>query len=177
MANRIWHWHFGRGIVATVDNFGRLGDRPTHPELLDWLARRLVAANWSIKSLHRTIMLSSTYQISTRHDARAARIDPENKLLWKMNRRRLTAEELRDTIIVRGTGLNLQMGGSLLKVKNRAYVTGSGTNVTDEYDNRRRSVYLPVIRSAVYDVFQTHLLVNFQVSSLSDLASLKFIIP
>ena len=155
MANRIWHWHFGRGIVASVDNFGKLGDRPTHPGLLDWLATDFVNENWSIKSLHRKIMLSSTYQMSTRHDELSASVDPENKLMWRVNRRRLSAEEIRDTVIYHGGGLDQKMGGSLLKVKNRAYVTGSGSNLTDEFDNRRRSVYLPVVRSSVFDVLQT----------------------
>ena len=100
-------------------------------------------------------MRSATYQMSTRYDANAAKVDPDNRLIWRANRRRLTAEEIRDSMIVHGAGLDLAMGGSLLKVANRDYVTVSGTNVTDEYDNRRRSVYLPVVRSAVYDVFQT----------------------
>ena len=155
MVNRIWHWHFGTGLVRSLDNLGRLGERPTHPRLLDWLARRFVAGGWSIKSLHRAIMLSSTYQMSTRYNAAADKADPQNELYWRVNRRRLEAEEIRDAVLAVGGGLDLKMGGTLLKVKNRAYVTSSGTQITNEYDNARRSVYLPVVRSSVFDVFQT----------------------
>ena len=74
MVNRIWRWHFGQGLVATPDNFGTIGDRPVHPELLDWLARRFIEGGWSIKAMHRLIMLSSTYQMSAAHDARAMQV-------------------------------------------------------------------------------------------------------
>ena len=96
MVNRIWRGHFGEGLVRTPDNFGRLGERPDNQPLLDWLARRFVEAGWSIKAMHRLIMLSSTYQMSTAYDERAAQADPENRLLWRMNRRRLEAEAIRD---------------------------------------------------------------------------------
>ena len=156
MVNRVWHWHFGRGIVASVDNFGRLGNRPTHPRLLDWLAVEFEENNWSLKQLHRSIMLSSTYQMSSAENSQAASIDPENTLLWRVNRRRLNAEEARDSIVAVGTGLDPTMGGSLLTTKNHEYVTSTTkAGESGEYDNWRRSIYLPVIRSAVYDVFQT----------------------
>jgi hypothetical protein len=155
VVNRLWRWRFGRGIVASVDNFGRLGSLPTHPQLLDWLALELRKRRGSLKSVHREILLSSTYQMSTAYNAAAAERDPENQLLWRMNRRRLSGEEVRDSVLQLGPGLSSVMGDTLLKVKNRAYVTGSNTNITDEYDNQRRSVYLPVVRSSVYDVFQT----------------------
>ena len=155
IVNRLWHWHFGTGIVASVDNFGALGELPSHPMLLDWLAGKLMRSRGSLKALHREMMLSSTYRMSTRYDPRGAAVDPDNRLLWRMSRRRLTAEEVRDAILTHGGGLDLSMGGSLLKVANRAYVTSTGTNVTVEYQNRRRTVYLPVVRSAVYDVLQT----------------------
>ena len=99
MVNRIWLWHFGDGLVRSPDNFGRLGDRPVHPELLDWLAHRFVESGWSIKAMHRLIMLSSTYQMSTRYDSQAALVDPENRLHWRMSRRRLEAEAIRDAIL------------------------------------------------------------------------------
>ena len=155
IANRLWHWHFGVGLVPSVDNFGKLGDPPSHPQLLDWLATELTNNRWSLKHLHRQIMLSSTYQMSTQSSTSAAAIDPENRLLWRMNRRRLSAEEIRDSIIAHGTGIDGTIGGSLLKVKNRAYVTNSNSSLTNEYTNERRSVYLPVVRSAIYDVLQT----------------------
>ena len=155
MVNRIWRWRFGRGIVASVDNFGSLGSRPTHPQLLDWLALEFSRQQGSLKALHRVMLSSSTYQMSSQYNAHNDSQDPENKLLWRMRRRRLSGEELRDSVLQIGPGLDHVMGGTLLKVKNRAYVTGSGTNITDEYDNFRRSVYLPVIRSSVFDVLQT----------------------
>ena len=154
MANRLWRWHFGRGIVSSVDNFGTLGELPTHPELLDFLTLELGNHDGSLKHLHRTIMMSATYQMSTAYNADGVAADPENKLMWRFNRRRLTGEELRDSVLALGSGLDSTMGGTLLKVKNRAYVTVSGTNLTTEFENRRRSVYLPVVRSSVYEVLQ-----------------------
>ena len=88
IANRLWQWHFGRGLVRTSSDFGRLGEPPSHPELLDYLARRFVGNNWSIKYLHRLILLSSTYRQSSA-DNPAASTDPSNRLLWKFNRQRL----------------------------------------------------------------------------------------
>ena len=154
MVNRIWRWHFGRGIVPSTDNFGRLGERPTNEPLLDWLARRFIAEKWSIKAMHRLIMLSGTYQMSTDFDEKAAKVDPENKLLWRMNRRRLEAEAIRDAIMAVGGGLDLAMGGSMLTLKDREYVTGDKNRDRTDYDINRRAVYLPVNRSSLYDVFQ-----------------------
>ena len=92
MANRLWRWHFGRGIVPSTDNFGRLGQQPTNQPLLDWLALRFIESGWSIKKMHRTMMLSSAYRMSSEYNEHASEIDPENALLWRMNRRRLEAE-------------------------------------------------------------------------------------
>ena len=154
IANRVWLGHFGEGIVRSPDNFGTLGERPTHPALLDWLAVRLVKDRWSLKSLHRTVMLSNTYRMSTVYDPRAAQIDPENRLLWRRNRIRLEAEAIRDSILAVSGQLDLGVGGSLLTFKNREYVTSTANRDTTSYDSPRRAVYLPVIRSALYDVFQ-----------------------
>jgi hypothetical protein len=154
MVNRIWRWLFGDGLVRTPDNFGMLGERPVNQPLLDWLAVRFVESGWSIKAMHRLIMLSSTYQMSTTFDERAAQTDPENRLHWRMNRRRLEAEALRDALLALGGHLDPGMGGSLLNGKNREYVTSTANRNYDQYDSRRRSLYLPVIRSALYDVFQ-----------------------
>jgi hypothetical protein len=154
MANRIWHWHFGAGLVRTTDNFGTLGETPSHPELLDWLAHRFVESGWSIKAMHRTIMLSATYQMSAAYDSAAAQIDPDNRLIWRMNRRRLEAEAIRDSILSVSGQLDLSMGGTLLDSSNRVYVKGYPNSVYDKYDFNRRSVYLPVLRSMLYDVFQ-----------------------
>ncbi len=154
IANRIWHWHFGQALVRSPDNFGRLGQRPTHPALLDFLALKLQDEDWSLKSLHRAIMLSSTYQMSSDWNERYAESDPENKLIWRMNRRRLEAEEIRDSLLAVGDNLDRRMGGSLLPTKNRAYVTSTANIDIAVYDTRRRSLYLPVVRSALYSVFQ-----------------------
>lgn len=154
MVNRIWRWHFGVGLVRSTDNFGLLGERPTHPELLDWLACRFIESGWSIKAMHRLILGSSTWQQSTRYQHAAAELDPENRLLWRMNRRRLEAEVLRDAILSFSGRLDHAMHGSLLGYKNREYVASTASVNATVYDYPRRSVYLPVVRSALYDVFQ-----------------------
>jgi Protein of unknown function (DUF1553)/Protein of unknown function (DUF1549)/Planctomycete cytochrome C len=154
MANRIWRWHFGRGIVPSTDNFGRLGEPPTNQPLLDWLARRFIERGWSIKAMHRLIMLSNTYQMSSRYDARAAETDPENTLLWRMNRRRLEAENIRDAIMAVSGDLDFTEGGSILAYKDRQYVSNTEKRGKIDYDRNIRAVYLPVIRSSMYEVFQ-----------------------
>jgi Protein of unknown function (DUF1553) len=155
MVNRVWLWHFGEGIVRSPDNFGALGERPTHPALLDWLSRRFVEQGWSLKQLHRLIMTSATYQMSVAENPRAAQIDPENRLWWRGNRRRLEAEALRDGILAACGELVDERGGSLLPTANRQYVTGTGSILpADLYTSRRRSIYLPVVRSALYEMFQ-----------------------
>ena len=153
MANRLWRWHFGRGIVPTPDNFGRLGQKPSNQALLDWLALRLMDSGWSIKRMHRMIVLSSTYRMSTEYNVRAAEVDPENHLLWRASRRRLEAESLRDAIVALSDDLDFTMGGSILDVKDRAYVANTRRRGAIDYDINRRAVYLPVVRSSLYDVF------------------------
>ena len=101
-ANRIWHHLFGRGIVASTDNFGEMGNRPTHPELLDYLARYLIENNWSTKSLIRKIVLSNTYQMSTHVSEITAKLDPENNLFSRQNRKRLEAEAIGDSMLLAG---------------------------------------------------------------------------
>ena len=112
--NRIWQHHFGRGIVATPNDFGQRGARPTHPELLDWLATELVRTGWSTKHLHRIVVLSATYRQSSKMRADAA--DPDNLLLGRMNRRRLEAEALRDAMLAAAGTLNRQVGGPMVRV-------------------------------------------------------------
>ena len=153
MVNRIWRWHFGQGLVRSTDNFGLLGDRPTNPPLLDWLARRFVEREWSLKEVHRLVMLSSTYQLSSELNPRAAEIDPENRLLGRADVRRLEAEAIRDALLAAGETLDTTMGGSLLHVKNRDYLFDHTSLDKTKYDSRRRSLYLPVIRNNLYDVF------------------------
>jgi hypothetical protein len=99
MVNRVWHHHFGRGLVASLGNFGKMGDRPTHPELLDWLATEFVRQGWSIKALHRLIMTSQTYRQSSGITALHQQLDPANQLWSRMPLRRLSAEELRDSLL------------------------------------------------------------------------------
>lgn len=154
MANRIWRWHFGQGIVATPDNFGKLGERPSNQPLLDWLAHRFIESGWSIKAMHRLIMLSSTYRMSSDYDPVAAKADPENRLHWRHNVQRLEAEAVRDTLLSVGGLLDLSMGGSLLNVGNREFVFNHTSEDNTKYNFPRRSLYLPVIRNNLYDVFQ-----------------------
>jgi cytochrome c553 len=111
MVNRVWAGHFGSGIVRTLSNFGELGDRPSHPELLDFLAMSLMESNWSLKRLHRQIMLSATYQQSSSGDAANTESDPENRLMWRMNRRRLEVEPWRDAVLSVSGQLNSEVGG------------------------------------------------------------------
>ena len=151
--NRVWRWHFGKGLVRTTDNFGLLGEAPTHPELLDWLARRFIADGWSIKSLHRVILNSSTYQQAATVGGGATG-DPENRLFSRANVRRLEAEAVRDSLLAVSGQLDLSMGGSLLKVKNREFFFDHTSKDLTTYDSRRRSLYLPVVRNNVFDVFQ-----------------------
>jgi hypothetical protein len=154
MANRIWRWHLGRGIVPSVDNFGRLGEMPTNQPLLDWLALRFVEQKWSIKQMHRLIMLSNTYQMSSAYDEHAAEIDPENTLLWRANRQRLEAESIRDSVMAVSGDLDLAMGGTLFSFKDRAYVADTSKRGGVDYARNRRAVYLPVVRSSMYEMFQ-----------------------
>ncbi len=111
MVNRIWEHHFGRGLVATPSNFGTLGEPPSHPELLDYLASRFMTLGWSLKAIHREIMLSQTYQLSSRVDPRNQDADPDNTLLWRMNRRRLEVEAWRDSMLAVSGNLDRSLGG------------------------------------------------------------------
>lgn len=159
--NRVWRWHFGRGIVPSVDNFGALGDRPSDPALLDYLATWFQKDGWSLKRLHRAIMLSSAYRMSGGYSgpraaaltARATAADPENRLHWRFDRRRLEAEEIRDSILAVSGRLDRTLGGTLLTFRPREYVTSTANADPVNYTSRRRSLYLPVIRSALYDVY------------------------
>ena len=154
MVNRIWRGHFGRGIVPSVDNFGRLGQKPSNQPLLDWLALEFIEQGWSIKQIHRVMMLSNTYRMSSQFDEPAAAVDPENVLLWRMSRRRLEAEPMRDAIVSFSDDLDLSMGGSIMEFKDRQYVANTRARGGIDYDRNLRAVYLPVVRSSLYDVFR-----------------------
>ncbi|MEQ2009139.1 MAG: PSD1 and planctomycete cytochrome C domain-containing protein [Limisphaerales bacterium] len=156
MVNRIWRWHFGQGLVASTDNFGILGERPSHPELLDWLARRFIAEGWSVKAMHRLIMSSAAYQRATKPtaDARRSIADPENRLLSHFSIRRLEAEEVRDSVLFVAGSLDRTMGGKTIPVKNREFFFNHTSKDATTYDSPRRALYLPVVRNNVYDLFE-----------------------
>ena len=149
IANRIWHWHFGRGIVTTPDNFGHLGQQPSHPALLDHLASSFIDSGWSIKQLHRLIMNSATYRQSSLAETQLKQTDPENALFARWKPRRVESEVLRDSILFKSNRLDLTMGGSMLKEQNHKYVDRGKQK---EYiKSMRRTIYLPVLRSSGYD--------------------------
>ena len=148
--NRLWQWHFGRGLVATPSDFGTLGSPPTHPELLDWLASELMESGWSTKHLHRQMVLSATYRQQRLHDDANAAIDPENQLLWNWPSRRLEAEAIRDAVLVTTGELDTTLGGP---------------SVTPEREEKtlRRTLYLYQRRSempAVMEMFDAPELIS-----------------
>ena len=145
IVNRVWGWHFGQGIVATPDDFGARGEAPSHPELLDWLASRFVEDGWSIKKLHRRIMLTRTYQMASGDDAANALKDSKNAYHWKFNRRRLDAEEIRDSLLSLAGDLDAAPGGEQpfppeMQWKYTQHTPFLGAEAA--YANRKRSVYL-----------------------------------
>lgn len=154
LANRIWHHLIGRGIVRTVDNFGRTGEAPTHPELLDHLASRLIEAGWSTKAVIREITLSRAFAMSSAHDEAAHAVDPDNRLLWRAHRRRLDPESLRDAILATSGQLDLsQLDSSVAYLGDQATAVGANKN-RRRTDFPNRSVYLPVIRNDLPEVFE-----------------------
>ena len=146
MVNRVWTWHFGEGLVRTPDNFGKMGEKPTHPELLDFLARQFSQKGYSIKSLHRMIMLSSTYQMASDNTA-AFEADPDNRLLTRFNRRRLSIEEIRDGLLQMDGTIDLTMGGSLQSGRGTDGETSQGRLSVNPETLKRRSVYIPLRRA------------------------------
>ncbi len=154
LVNRIWRWHFGRGLVSSTDNFGHLGERPSHPELLDWLAHRFMADGWSIKSLHRLIVLSSTYQMATNPRPESHRIDSENRWYSEFPSRRLEAEEIRDALLTIAGTLELSIGGKTIPIKNREFFFNHTSKDTTTYESQRRAIYMPVVRNHLYDWFE-----------------------
>jgi hypothetical protein len=142
LVNRVWRHHFGEGLVSTPSDFGHQGERPSHPALLDWLARRFVADGWSIKQLHRRIMLSKTYTQDSADNIAFRVKDPQNRLLWRMSRRRLDFEALRDSILAVSGNLDLTLGGKPVQLTSRPYST-------------RRTVYGVIDRLQIPGVYRT----------------------
>jgi hypothetical protein len=161
MANRIWQDHFGKGIVGTSSDFGVMGERPADPQLLDYLATSFVENGWSIKKMHRLIMLSTTYQQSSAYQEQAAKVDPDNKLLWRFDRRRLEGEVIRDSMLMAAGQLNLKMGGpGVFPPIPQGISNGSKylawTPEKDPAEADRRSVYVFVKRNLRYPMFEAY---------------------
>lgn len=153
IVNRVWRWHFGKGLVASTENFGVIGDRPSHPDLLDWLANWFVAHDWSIKKLNRLIMLSDSYGISTKPlSDRYENVDPDNRFLSHFPIKRLEAEAIRDSILAVSGRLDLEQGGKTIPLRNRQMVFNHTSIDHTSYDSVRRSAFLPIVRNNVYDL-------------------------
>ena len=158
MVNRIWQYHFGRGIVQSTNDFGQLGTLPTHPELLDWLASEFIASGWRLKTMHKLIMTSNAYRMSAQSDPRGIQQDANNDLFWRFDMRRLTAEEIRDTVLWITGKLNLKMEGPSVfpELPEEVLATSSrprsvwGQSPPDEAN--RRSVYVKVKRSLLVPI-------------------------
>jgi hypothetical protein len=163
MVNRIWHYNFGQGIVSTPGDFGIMGGRPTHPELLDYLTTYFVENGWSIKKLNRMILLSNTYQESPDDQVKAAEADPDDNLLWRYRRRRMEGEAIRDSMLFTSGLLNRKMGGpgvfppipagTVSELSATAAEGGWGVE-KDPAENNRRSIYIFVRRNLRYPLLQ-----------------------
>jgi len=176
MVNRIWQWHFGRGIVESANNFGLQGDAPTHPELLDWLAAEFMENGWSIKELSRLILASNTYRMSSATNDVAFEQDPTNRLFWRFDMRRLRAEEVRDSILAVNGSLNLDAmyGPSIYTVIPPEVLAGqsrpgAGWGNSSPKDRARRSVYIHVKRS-----LQVPILAAFDAADTDNTCPVRF---
>ncbi len=163
MANRLWQYHFGRGIVRTSSDFGFQGSAPTHPQLLDWLASELVDGDWKLKALHKKIMMSRAWQMSTQFRKDAFAVDPENDNFWRFNPRRLTAEEIRDSILFASGQLNLDKvcGPSIYppmpeEVLKGQSMPGANWHTSNDVQSRRRSLYIHVKRSMGVPILESN---------------------
>jgi len=176
MANRIWQFHFGRGLVRSANDFGNLGDLPTHPGLLDWLASEFIDGGWSLKELHRKILLSSTYRMSSRPDPGALTLDPSNDLLWRFEPRRLAAEELRDSILAVNGSINLELGGPGVYPPMPQEVLATASRPDQAWGRStpeqaaRRSIFIHVKRSLL-----DPLLVSFDLADTDTSCPVRFV--
>ncbi len=161
IVNRLWQKHFGRGIVATLDNFGKMGEPPTHPELLDWLAVEFMNSGWRIKQMNKLMMMTEAYQMaSSFHDATNAVADPENRYVWRFRPQRLDAEIVRDSMLVAGGNINLEIGGPPIfpfipKDILTGQFRGKWENTPEGTAAWRRGVYVYRRRSLPYPMFDT----------------------
>jgi hypothetical protein len=158
MVNRLWQHHFGKGLVATPSDFGAQGDPPSHPELLDWLAATFVEQGWSLKAMHRLLVMSATYRQSSSHPEASVGSDPENRLWWRMERRRLEGETLRDALLAVSGLLNLKEGGPSVYPELPGELGGMKKSTAwpvspDSEARNRRSVYVFVKRNQRYPLF------------------------
>ena len=176
IVNRVWQYHFGRGLVRSSSNFGFAGDPPTHPQLLDWLAAELVAGGWRLKALHKTILLSAAYRAASTGQPEALAADPLNDAFWRFDMRRLSAEELRDTIHVVSGAFNTKMFGpgiyptipqAVLATQSRP---GAGWGSTPPAEQARRSIYIHVKRSLL-----TPLLADFDLADTDTPCPVRFV--
>jgi hypothetical protein len=162
MANRLWQYHFGRGIVPTPNDFGKLGEPATHPELLDWLADELFAGGWRLKPMHRLIVTSAAYRMSSRATPEELAADPADRWFWRFPMRRLSAEEIRDAILAVGGELRLKAGGPSIcppipkEVLAGQSRPGNGWDVSKPEEAARRSVYIHAKRSLLVPILATH---------------------
>ncbi len=164
IVNRLWQNCFGKGIVSTPNNFGRRGDQPSHPELLDWLAGSLIENQWSLKHIIRLIVTSSTYMQASRPEPKAIRIDPDNRTLWRMSPRRMTVEQIRDSLLKATGDLAPAPETGPADVKNFNYVPG-GDFFRKIFESSQRTVYLPIIRDRVHPDLEIFDFANPGVSS------------
>ncbi|MSU47690.1 MAG: DUF1553 domain-containing protein [Opitutus sp.] len=153
-ANRMWAWLTGAGLVRSIDNFGTTGERPSHPELLDYLARQFIADGWSVKKLVRAIVLSRTYQLATTGAAEAEQLDPDNRLFAHANRRRLDAEQIRDAILWTSGQLDLAFGGPNFSGAGGANAAPPASEYGYVFTDTRRSVYTPAFRNRRLELFE-----------------------
>ena len=181
MVNRIWQHHFGRGIVASPSNFGVRGEPPSQPELLDWLAARFVSAGWSIKAIHREIVLSETYQLASDHDEKDAALDPEDRWLWRYPRRRLDAESIRDAMLAVSGRLDRSRPGRHPFPPIEAWRWTQHDAFKTVYSTKHRSVYLMTQRLlkhpflAIFDGPDTNVSTDVRTHSTVPLQALYFL--
>ncbi len=180
MVNRVWQHHFGKGIVPTPSDFGKQGRPPTHPELLDFLARRFIDGGWSVKSMHRLIMLSRTYQLSSRDEPANLQKDPANDYLWRFNRRRLDAEAIRDTLLAVSGALDRTPGAGHPFPEQTTWDFTQHKPFKAVYDSNKRSVYLMTQRIqrhpflSLFDGPDTNASTARRVTSTTPLQALYF---